>query len=50
MGLEFPPIYGKSKFYARKKQKAAEKILKYEDKIKEQKEIIIICEKELDKK
>lgn len=47
MGRDFPPLYGKSKFYSRKKQKAAEKILKYKDKIKMQEEIILFCDKEL---
>lgn len=49
MGVKCPPYYGKSKFYQHKKENASKKIAKYENKINEQKEIIIVCEKEIAK-
>lgn len=42
MGLAFPPFYGKSKFYAKKKEKLLKKIAKLEEKVK-------ICDKEISK-
>lgn len=40
MGEMFPPLYGKSKFYAKKKEKALKKIAKQEL-------IVEICDKYL---
>ena len=40
MGLGFPPLYGKSKFYAKKKEKALKKI-------EELKLVIAECDKHL---
>ena len=49
MGVKCPPYYGKSKFYQRNKENAEKKIAKYENKIKAQKDIVIVCEKEIAK-
>ena len=42
MGLALPPLYGKSKFYAKKKAKALAKIAKLQ-------EVVKVCDKELAK-
>lgn len=42
MGLMAPPLYGKSKFYEKKKQRILKKIAKLEEKVK-------ICDKEISK-
>lgn len=42
MGIMCPPVYGKSKFYAKKKAKALKKIEKLQ-------EIVRICDEELAK-
>lgn len=42
MGLAFPPLYGKSNFYAKKKARAERKIAKLQ-------EIIRVCDEELAK-
>lgn len=42
MGLGCPPLYGKSKFYAKKREKLLKKIAKLEEKVK-------ICDKEISK-
>lgn len=34
MGHAFPPLYGKSKFYAKKKEKALKKIAKLQEVVK----------------
>lgn len=34
MGHEFPPLYGKSKFYAKKKARALKKIAKLQNVVK----------------
>ncbi len=47
MGRDFPPLYGKSKFYLNKKNKALKNIAKYEAKINKEKAIIAICDKEM---
>ena len=43
MGVAFPPLYGKSKFYENKKAKALNKIAKLEA-------IVAECDKQLAKK
>ena len=40
MGLICPPLYGKSKFYAKKKEKALKKIAKFQ-------EVVKICDEKL---
>ena len=42
MGWTCPPFYGKSKFYAKKKEKALKKIAKLQ-------EVVDICDKEIAK-
>ena len=42
MGLAFPPLYGKSKFYANKRQRLLKRISKLEEKVK-------VCDKEISK-
>lgn len=42
MGLACPPLYGKSKFYEKKKAKLLKKIAKLEEKVK-------ICDNEISK-
>lgn len=42
MGLAFPPLYGKSNFYAKKREKLLKKIAKLEEKVK-------VCDKEISK-
>lgn len=42
MGLMCPPVYGKSKFYEKEKQRLLKKIAKLEEKVK-------ICDKEISK-
>lgn len=40
MGLAFPPYYGKSNFYAKKKEKALKKIAKLQ-------EVVKVCDEKL---
>ena len=40
MGLIMPPLYGKSKFYAKKKEKALKKIAKLQ-------EVVKVCDEKL---
>ena len=42
MGLMCPPLYGKSKFYSKKRAKLLKKISKLEEKVK-------VCDKEIAK-
>lgn len=42
MGLACPPVYGKSKFYSKKRERLLKKIAKLEEKVK-------ICDKEISK-
>lgn len=49
MGQAFPPLYGKSKFYEKKKMKAKFQIEKLQQKIITQELIMRECDVELDK-
>jgi hypothetical protein len=42
MGIALPPLYGKSKFYEKKKKKALKKIAKLQ-------EVVKLCDEELAK-
>lgn len=49
MGNKCPPFYGKSDFWSKKRDKAVEKILKYEAKIKHLRQVIKECDSEISK-
>ena len=49
MGVAFPPYYGKSTFYEKKKAKALKAIEKHQAKIKVLRETIVACDAEIAK-
>ena len=46
-GQDFPPYYGKSKFYARKKENTLKKIAGLENKIATLKAVVEICDEKI---